>query len=657
MDIEKRKAEAGKIAKQLERGYSYQTQFDIPNLVEKCKRFVEGYQWGEISGEDDPTKDLPRPTVNFLGMFVDEETSNIASSSLSVKFVADNDTVDTRTFDRFNYYIDKKLGISRIDREAIRKDVSVGTSPYHYFWSDEIRGNRGHFKGEFQVENPSVLNFVVADPNEKDLQKQKWIMFVTREEIKKLRDKFAKDNQALSDLIAGDDPDTNKTDITEQEDDERLCTTIIKYYRVNGEVYSIISTKTVTLSDPLPLSPQSRWRLLEMNKKDSMYSFDEDGKLLSLPDMELQRRFKDVAINDENRQGKIKELKAKDPYLRDDYFRFTLYPVDTLDLYPSYDRVYGLGKVKDLIVLQKLVNFNIAMGALNLQQLGSPKLIVDPQAFEGQTITNEVGQILKNNSNKNIKEVIDILPATPFTAQALQFAPNLLDLARTVSHLTESITGDMISKNLSGYAVAQIQAQAQKQYSMRLDRFLQHKEREGKIKEQFYKGYYDSEEFTFKYSPDERVELMQQSEDKKTLPSKNGKAIFNGELYQDVDFDIVVEAGAGTQYSEVRSMQMLDTLLQQKIITLDTYIELYPDSAMPFKEEFKEIRYVEKNDQLNQALTSLQDQAQTIESLNNEADEREKVIKRKDILLNELMKQVAMFTKPNNAQQPAQQGT
>ena len=34
------------------------------------------------------------------------------------------------------------------------------------------------------------------------------------------------------------------------------------------------------------------------------------------------------------------------------------------------------------------------MGALNLQELGAPKVLVKPNALQGQTLTNQPGQVV-----------------------------------------------------------------------------------------------------------------------------------------------------------------------------------------------------------------------------------------------------------------------
>jgi uncharacterized coiled-coil protein SlyX len=81
-------------------------------------------------------------------------------------------------------------------------------------------------------------------------------------------------------------------------------------------------------------------------------------------------------------------------------------------------------------------------------------------------------------------------------------------------------------------------------------------------------------------------------------------------------------------------------------IDIDTYFELLPDSLSAIRDKYKEVTFIKRQTQLAQATQLAQDQAQTIEGLNEEAKQREEVIRRKDVLLSELMKQVKTLAKP-----------
>ena len=104
-------------------------------------------------------------------------------------------------------------------------------------------------------------------------------------------------------------------------------------------------------------------------------------------------------------------------------------------------------------------------------------------------------------------------------------------------------------------------------------RFWRVHERIARIWEQFFKAYY---RFDIPYA----------------IENENGQEtdVFNGSIYQNMDFETTVDVGPGSAYSESLSINLLESALQRGDITFDDYIDLYPDTAMPFKAKLKEIR-------------------------------------------------------------------
>ena len=112
----------------------------------------------------------------------------------------------------------------------------------------------------------------------------------------------------------------------------------------------------------------------------------------------------------------------------------------------------------------------------------------------------------------------------------------------------------------------------------------------GRIYEQFFKYYYnDGRLFSFEDEGELYVTSM------------------NGGEYLDYDFNLSVEAGAGGVWSESLSVSLLDNLKSDGTIDQDEYIELYPDSIMPFKQKLKRIRDKKKEElALQQAMVNNQ---------------------------------------------------
>ncbi len=630
--IEKRMEEASRVWKDHENWRGYLATKQLTTNIPKWNDLYEGRHWNKVGKS---TEKMPRPTMPFTKMIVNNKVSNIASGNVELRFIPEGNDPESKQradeFTRFAKYQSKRMGMEAIDYDFILNDRKDGIAIKHYYWSDEERGRKGHYEGDLKCQIIDPLSFEVADPTEKDIQKQKWIQLVLREEVSKVKEMC--DDESLKEFIVADDLETEYSDKTEMNDSD-LCTIIVRYFKQDGEVFFKKSTKTIQICENTPLNPIIKRKMDKKKVKKTTndgveYEDIEDGKVASTPDEKVE----------------------KDNWNREDYYMATYYPIEICSLDPSKNSIFGLSEIQDLAVTQNIINICVAMGALNLIQLGAPKIVANKQALGDQRLNNEPAQVIFNQSNLPIDQIFKVVPAQPFTAQALEFAPALIELTRILTNSTEVITGEMLGKNLSGIAIRLLQEQSMKPIEMQRKRFWQHKEREGKILEMFYKLYFENKKYTYEYSSSERLDILQNEGRLVT----DGAGVFSGGDYQDYSFSVVVEANQGSQFNESMQMEIVSQLLQMGQIDTDTYMELLPESMKAMRDKYKEVTFLRKQEELVQAMMQLQEQAQTIEGLNEEAKEREEVIKRKDALLNAMMKQIKTYAMANKQKPLAQQ--
>ena len=226
-----------------------------------------------------------------------------------------------------------------------------------------------------------------------------------------------------------------------------------------------------------------------------------------------------------------------------------------------------------MIPNQKAVNFQIALILLNSQQNATGKYVALPNALNGQKITNEPGQLLidysgtGNGIRKMTEQAIHTIP--------LEIVSTIISLTRSASGSSEVMTGETIGANMSGAAIAQLQAQAQMPIDDLRDTFWKVKEKQGKVLAQFYKHFYYEKDFTHE-------------EKDKNNESKNVQDKFSSREFDSIDFDVVVEATQGTRSSIASDIYLLDALLKGGNISLEAYIDAYPDEAIGNKSQIKE---------------------------------------------------------------------
>lgn len=548
-------------------GLSYQQSSGLAKNLPTFVNFFEGKQWAAPTKN---TKNLPRPVVNIIKMICRNKKSAILAAPVKIIYRAEDEMVDVERFNNFANYIQKEIGQDALDKEAIDDGVKKGSYFYHYYWDSEAKGKDGVKEGGLRCEIIDPLNIFFSNPTELDEQKQKWILIASREDTDSVKAKC--DKNVDPDLIIADETD-NKYGTIEQEGN-RLCTVLTRYFRKDGEVYCEKATKSVIINKAFSLSPNLTAAGVELG-------FDEeDAPNNSLPD---------------NHEG---ENLGKDA-------KAYLYPIVVGNYERREKSIYGLGEVEGIIPNQKSINFNLAMALLNAQEIAWGKYIVLPNALKGQVISNEPGQVLTDYSNtgNGIRKMTEqAIQSTPLT-----LVDTLTQLTRVVCGASEVMTGEALGANMSGAAIAQLQSQAQQPIEELKDAFWLTKEKQGKILAQFFKLYYTFKEFTYETTEakvDEKgnplLNIMGKPEEEEVQLTD----IFNSADYQNVEVSVVVEATAGTKASAAGDINALDILLGKGLISLKTYLKAYPKDALSNRTEI--LKGIEEDEQ-NQ-LAQLQQQ-------------------------------------------------
>ncbi|MBR2070405.1 MAG: hypothetical protein IJ981_03160 [Clostridia bacterium] len=531
----------------------------LTTQVPENVRFYEGDQW---VAPTEKTKNMPRPVINITKMVVRNKKSGILSSKLKLNFRSEADADRSEKLTAFNAWIEKEMNIQALRERMVESGTVKGSAFRHYYWDADAKGIDGVTLGGVRAEEIDILNIFFHNPLVSDIQKQKWILIASRVEVDTAR-KMAEKGVDKT-LIQADNHENDYGEV--EQGGSELCTVLTRYFRKNGEVYFERATKNCLLHKPMPITP---------NVTESE-DIDE----------------KEIDTAEEGKSFEEDEETSE--------YRATRYPVVAYQYETREKSIYGRSEVEGLIPNQKAINFLYGMQLLAVQNTAWGKYIVRRGALNGQKITNEPGQVLVDNTPEG--NGIRKLNENSISGMPNALADSLMELTRQVSGATEVMTGETIGKNQSGAAIAQLQSQALKPIDDLRKNYWRAEEEGGLIVEQFYKLYYENKPYYYE-KDDEQME-----------------DIFNGKDYQDTEFSVVVEAGAGTQFSEAMTISLLEGLFQAQQIDLKTFVDLYPDNAMPFKEVIKkEIKAREESEntqlkmmvaQYQQAIEQMQAQLQ-----------------------------------------------
>lgn len=541
-------------------GLAYQASTGLSKKIPKFVKFFEGDQWAPPTKN---TKNLPRPVVNIVKMICRNKKSAILSTPVKIIYRAEDEMADVEKFNNFADYIQKEIGQDALDKKAINDGVIKGSYFYHYYWDSEAKGKNGAKEGGLRCEIIDPLSIFFSDPTQLDEQKQEWILIASRENVKSVRAKCDKDVDIEG--IVSDETD-NKYGTVEQEGD-KLCTVLTRYFRKEGEVYCEKATKSIVINKPFAITP------------------------------DLEGAAKELGFAEEDAPNNATPDKPEAESLIPESAKAYLYPIVAGNYEVRERCIYGLGEVEGIIPNQKAINFNIAMALLNNQETAWGKYIVAPNALKGQVITNEPGQVLTDYTGtmNGIRKMTE----QAIQSQPLQLIDTITQLTRVVTGSTEVMTGETLGTGMSGAAIAQLQSQAAQPIEELKDSFWLVKEKQGKVLAQFFKLYYTEKEFTYtEQKPDQ-----QGATDEKEMQVSD---VFNSDEYKATDFSVVVEATSGTKASAAGDINALDVLLAKGLISMKTYLKAYPKDALSNRTEILKGIEADEQSQLNQLTQQLQ---------------------------------------------------
>ena len=531
---------ADKIWNEYQQGLNYFKKRGLDKEWEDCENFYEGNQWPQATKR---TKTLPRPVINVCAMIADNKKAGILSGNLKMVYQPaemfgeyfEKAEQGADLFTRFAEYVSKELKQTNLDDEAQSYATQLGTYIYHYYWDTTISGGmQTPYVGGLRAEMIHPKNCIIHNPMEYDIQKQKYVIIASCEPLDSVK-KLAKKNGIREWDLIGKDTDMDNSDELEIS----VCTVLTKYYRENGKVVWVKSTKESLITNPTYWEP-------------------DIGKV----------KFDEIKTDEEEVAEPDKGQKETDGY-----FRKQLYPIVFKWHKKRKNCAYGIGEIAQSIPNNRAINFNLAMMLLSTQQTAWPKIIQKYGALANQQITNEPGEVVTDNT-KGQGWGVKYLETQGFNSQALLLTDKIIDLTRATTGSTEVVTGEVLGANMAASAIIALQNQAKKPIEMYQKGLAKTYEDIGKIYEQFFKYYYNDGRM-FSYNDEDNNQYVAQ--------------MYGGD-YQNIDYSLQIEVGQAGTYSDSLAVSLLDNLRASQTIDDDDYIELYPDNIMTFKPKLKKIR-------------------------------------------------------------------
>lgn len=533
------KITASQILKEYENGLEYQKNMGYYEKFPMYERFKFGEQWPPAT---DRTRYMPRPVMNIIKYIVNQRKSNLLNSPLNILFSAD-ETIE-----------DIPEEMEETEENSLIKFASEGADKYtnlaKYVWEDLKQDELNDKITEDACTNGTGFVHYFWDINVKGGITNSYIGAIRGEII-----------DGLNIFVS------NPQDEEIQNQDY-----IIVSKRVNvDKVKEIAKKEGISFEDIENISSDTT-----DENYDTSRSEDEEQNMTTL----LTRYYRKKVNVTEEKDGVIIKTEKNQVFFvksvgetlitKEHNTRLEKYPIAKFDWYRRKKSFFGVGEVEGIIPNQKAINFNIAMQLLAVQDMGFPKIII-PEGSIDQKITNEPGEIIVEHTFNGAG--VRYLNPPAFSSMPLNLSDSIYEKTRTLAGVSDTSTGEAFTANMAASAIIALQNQAKVPIQNIQQKFFRFIEDVARIWLEFFRHYYSTGR-TFAVEDE--------------MGQKHNETV-RGTDYKDFDYKLKIDVGTSSAYSESLAQSSLDKLFDRGDIDVETYVDLSPNTVMPFKERLKEI--------------------------------------------------------------------
>lgn len=586
-----------------EQGRSYNSRLS-PNLYDMVNTNIEffiGNQWLHLS-QTPAMQRLPKPTFNIIKRVASLFVASLTSSAASI------------SFDELSYYsasslhsnvgqpqqmengkdeppevnaasiataeVQNLLEKFKMDfriREALFDGAQTGDYCAHFYWdADAIPygGAFGPYKGEIQMELVDGINVMFGNPNITDATKQPYILIVGRDTVENLEAERVAHSKGDDEGIV--DPDNEFTHMAGQGGKTEL-----EADAENGKALFVYmyEMKETTVDDVDPSTGTARTE--PVLGKDGLPEMEEDG---FTPKMKtLKRKVKTVHVTKATRSCTIYE---------DVDTGLSRYPIAWGNWEKQKNQYHGRALVTGIIPNQIFINTMFAMVMRHLQLMAFPKTVYNADKISQWN--NEIGQAISVRGlmpEQNISQVAYNLQPADMSAQIIATIDKAISYTKDCLGATDAQLGNVKPDNTSALMVLQSNAEVPLENTRA--GMYEWLEDIGAILLDMMGTYYGERPMVRDMEFDEVVTDqtgMPQinpatGQMQVTKVTRRTVVPFDFSQFKHLWFNVRVNAGATTYYSEIAMVQTLDNLRRDGTLEVIDYLERIPDKLIPRKAE------------------------------------------------------------------------
>ena len=585
----------------------------VPNqyrTVDTNWEFYSGNQWLHIP-ETPAMSRLSRPVFNIIKRVTSLFVAQINASATTVSFeplsyydgtnMKDPDTNAAvyATEEVRNLY--EKFKMDYRTREALFDGAVTGDYCAHFYWNPDAMPYGGAFsntRGEIEMELVDGINVMFGNPNTDDVESQPYILIIGRDTVENLKweaNQYRKNKKGLGKSGTASDKDTvesitgdaewqwqsgvgGETEIVGDDDKTNKALYVYLYTKVTKE-------ETVLDDDGLPVTEP----VVDENG-DPVPETDKKGK--PILDMDGNPIYKTKPVKKMVTSVHVTKATRSVNIFEDVDTGLTHYPIAWANWEKQKNQYHGRALVTGIVPNQIFINSMFAMIFRHLQLQSFPKTIYNAELISQWN--NEVGVALGVRGlqpGQDLRSVATVLQPSDMSNQIVMCIDKCMAYTKECLGATDAQMGNLALENTSALMVLQSSSEAPLENPRQ--GMLEWHEDIAKILLDMMGTYYGQRpivrerEFTEPVTGPDGAPMIDPMTGQMQTKTVVHRVIedFDFSQFKNLWFNIKVNAGATTQYSEIAMVQTLDNLRREGTLEIIDYLERVPDKLIPRKQE------------------------------------------------------------------------
>ena len=542
------KTSPSEIYSEYEKGRSFNQSNNLYDTVEKNQSFYLGDQWKGVNAPD-----LTKPVFNIIKRVTSYFSAMIVSDDVGVNILPFHQSEENKAVaDIIAKQVEAVLERTKANtkcRTNIKNCAVDGDTCMLVNFNPDIETNQDA-QGDIELLIIDNTNVMFGNPYSDDVQSQPYILIVQRLFTGQVKD-MAESMGVPKSEIENIKPDSETMNLVKTQSDE-LTTVITKFWKEKKEI--TVGTDPIT-------------------------------------GMKITRRRTSVHMTKCTQSVTLR--KPVD-------MGYVHYPVAYMTWEHVKNCYHGRSPITGLIPNQIFINKIYAMCMVYMTNMGFPKIFYD-QTKLGK-LSNDVTKAVSLPNMDMAGKMIDAIKAPDFSNQIIQLVDSTISYTKDFLGASDAALGNISNPDNTSAIVAVQQASSVPLEIQKLDYYQFYEDIVRSIVDVMAASYgirevRITEEQARQLGAVEGVDLMGQA-------IYASSTVIDFSKLQNMNYDIDVEIGASSYWSETTQVQTMDSLFEKGILTNPvTYLEGIPDKYIPNKRKIiEEIKAQQEAMQMAQAM-------------------------------------------------------